>query len=263
MHVLTSPERQARAHHRYNVQTLTYVTLDEANGGIVCNLNHEGIAVQAVGALRLGQNVRVRFELHHPRVRVEARGEVMWARSSGQCGIRFLDLAPRMTHQINEWILGNLLESASQYCARTGPLFASGAPPIIGTAGEHAVSSDGLIVSSTSRKVIQLEPPSAPALQQPARAANHEVDPRETDWLSQPLSGRSLAWTIDALVVIASVLLFSLVFLLVTRELPRWPINLRSRIRRGRLRGNVLLGVLPRFRRCKPGRPPGAHDGIK
>jgi hypothetical protein len=211
---------------------LTYVTLDEANGGIVCNLNHEGIAVQAVGALRPRQNVRVRFELHHPRLRVEARGEVMWSRSSGQCGIRFLDLPPRMTHQIDEWILGNLLESASQYFARTGSMFASGAaPPMIAIAREPAGSSNGLVVSSTSRKVIQLGPASAPVLLQPAAHGmdnDRDVDPVEVDWLSQPLSGQSLAWTVDALVVIASLLLFSLVFLLVARELPRWPVNLEA-----------------------------------
>jgi protein-S-isoprenylcysteine O-methyltransferase Ste14 len=46
----------------------------------------------------------------------------------------------------------------------------------------------------------------------------------QLDWLSQPLSGRSLSWTVDALVVVAALLLFVLVFLSVTREPPRWPL---------------------------------------
>jgi len=68
-----SPARQARAKHRHELRTLTYVTLDQANGGIVRNLNHEGIAVQAVAAVRPRQQLRVRFELRYPRVRVEKK----------------------------------------------------------------------------------------------------------------------------------------------------------------------------------------------
>src|ERR1700720_845384 len=96
------PERQARTHYRHEQRTLTYVTLDDANGGIIRNLNHEGVAVQAVAALRPQQRVRLRFELRFPRLRVETRGEVVWSTSTGQCGVRFLDLPPRMVRQINE-----------------------------------------------------------------------------------------------------------------------------------------------------------------
>src|SRR5450631_930394 len=87
-----SPARQARAKHRHELRTLTYVTLDQANGGVVRNMSHEGIGVQAVAAVRPRQQVRVRFELRYPRLRVEARGEVAWSTFSGECGIRFLDL---------------------------------------------------------------------------------------------------------------------------------------------------------------------------
>ena len=109
----TSPAKQMRAQHRHELRSLTYVTLDQANGGIVRNLTHDGIGVQVVAALRPQQQLRVRFELRYPRLRVETRGEVMWATFSGQCGIRFLDLPDRTGRQINEWILGNLLEGGA------------------------------------------------------------------------------------------------------------------------------------------------------
>jgi len=143
-----APARQARAKHRTKLRTLTYVTLDQANGGIVRNLSHEGIAVQAVAALRPRQEVRVRFELRYPRLRVEARGEVTWATVSGQCGIRFLDVSPRMTRQINEWIFGNLLEGASLHSERAGSMFASSAL--------SSPEEDGLMVSAAPLKVIEL-----------------------------------------------------------------------------------------------------------
>jgi hypothetical protein len=223
-----SPTRYARAHHRQDLHTLTYVTLDEANGGIVRNVNHQGIAVQAVGALRPQQQVRVRFELRHPRLRVEAHGEVMWANPSGQCGIRFLDLPPRLTHQINEWIFGNLLESAPQYSVRPGSMFATSSFAAASPGLENAGENDGLMVSPPLRKVIPLEAPSANVAVQSRHGLDSATDALELDWLSQPLSGRTLAWTIDALIVIASLLLFALIFLSVAHELPRWPLNLEA-----------------------------------
>ena len=104
-----SPPPLGRTRHRHELRILSYVTLDQANGGIIRNLTHDGIGVQAVAAIRPRQQVRVRFELRYPRLRVETRGEVVWSTFSGQCGIRFLDLSPRTARQIDEWIFGDLL----------------------------------------------------------------------------------------------------------------------------------------------------------
>jgi hypothetical protein len=211
-----APARQARARHRHELHTLTYVTLDQANGGIVRNLSHEGIAVQAVAALRPTQQVRVRFELRDPRLRVEARGEVTWATSSGQCGIRFLDMSRRMTRQINGWIFGNLLEGASLPSERAGSMFADAAFSIR--------EEDGLMVSAAPLKVVEVavgaDPP-APMGEDAIETAQGTVG---LDWLLQPLSGRALVWTINTLVVVAALLLFALVFLSVTREPPGRPL---------------------------------------
>jgi PilZ domain len=211
--------RQARAKHRHELRTLTYVTLDQANGGIVRNLSHEGIAVQAVAAVRPQQRLRVRFELRNPRVRVEARGEVTWATFSGQCGIRFIELPPRMTRQINEWIFGNLLDGVSLHAEQAGPMFADAASVQVG--------DDGLMVSALPLKVIELPMRADAASQADLRADSDEVA-TELDWLSQPLSGRGLIWTINTLVIVAALLLFALVFLSVTGEPPRWPLAMAS-----------------------------------
>src|SRR5579871_2247780 len=113
MDAAVSSARHARLRHRHELRVLTYVTLDQANGGIVRNLTHEGIGVQAVGALRPQQQLRVRLELRYPRLRIETRGEVMWATTSGQCGIRFLDLPEDRSTELKQWIFGNLLEGVS------------------------------------------------------------------------------------------------------------------------------------------------------
>ena len=213
-----SPARQARGQHRHELRTLTYVTLDQANGGIVRNLTHDGMGVQVVAAVRPQQQLRVRFELRYPRLRVETRGEVIWATSSGQCGIRFLDVSPRTTRQINEWIFGDLLEGIPQHLGRQDSMFAKP-----GYGRSVADEDDGLIVSPKPLKVIEL-----PAQPGPRESVLEACDssPQSSaplDWLSQPLSGRGLAWTVNTLAVVAGLLLFALVFLAVTGEAPRYP----------------------------------------
>jgi len=227
-----SPARQTRTQYRHELRTLTYVTLDQANGGIVRNLTHQGIGLQVVAAVRPRQQLRVRFELKCPKLRVEMHGEVVWATFSGQCGIRFLDLPVTMKRQIDEWIFGDLLEGISLHTDATGPMFATipettdePSLPEISSARE-AEEDAGLIVSATPVKVIELpmhrEPPRLVIPRDRIPAADSQA--AQLDWLSQPLSGRSLAWTVNILMIIAALLLFGLVFLAVTREAPQWPL---------------------------------------
>lgn len=223
----TSTERQLRAQHRHELRTLTYLTLEQANGGIVRNLSQHGLGVQMVAAVCPRQHVRIRFELRYPRLRVETRGEVVWSTFSGQCGIRFLDLPAEMRQRINEWILGDLLEGISLHAERTGAMFGTSA---FNSAEPEEVESptckgmvegdDGLLISGPAPKVISL----------PVKfeTAEHIMNPvPETignlEWLSQPLSPRSLAWTIDVLMVTAALLMFAFVFLSITADVPASP----------------------------------------
>jgi len=229
------PARQARSHYRHELRTLTYVTLDEANGGVIRNLNHEGVAVQAVGALRAQQHIRLRFELRFPRLRVEAYGQVSWASPTGQCGIRFVDMAPRLSGQINQWIFSNLLDAIALEAGHSGSIFEASVMPVTGQRNPSE-ENDGLTLSSTPRPAIRLEP----ALTRRNEAAvsrfhydeNSASPAREADarssWLSRPISARSLAWFVDGLVLIAALLLFALIFLSIAHELPEWPVALSA-----------------------------------
>ena len=237
--------RQARTHYRHELRTLTYVTLDQANGGIIRNLSHEGVAVQAVAPLRQQQRVRLRFELRFPRLRVETDGQVSWASSSGQCGIRFVDLPANTSHQINQWIFANLLDAAARHAAQPRSIFGASVVSIAReeNAREEDVSddnapqeNDGLTLSSAPRNPIRLEPVSPmrdePLLRHQPReedVADPSDDPRaEPSWLSRPLSGRTLAWLVDGLVVMAALLLFAFIFLSIAHELPPWPLTLAT-----------------------------------
>jgi hypothetical protein len=226
-----SPARQVRAQLRHGLRTLTYVTLDQANGGVVRDLTYKGIGVQAVSAVRPGQVLHVRFELRSPRVMVAARGEVMWATESGQCGIRFLDLSPRMTRQISEWIFGSLLVGLPPHADSR---FSSRSLELVGE------EDDGLFVSAAPVNVIQLplrpEAAATASLRGNGGEASSEQE-AELDWLSRPLSGRGLAWTVNTLAVLAAVLLFALIVLFVIGEPPKWPVALA-------VGAAVLMGAL-------------------
>ncbi len=232
MQVVSFPARHARTHYRHELRTLTYVTLDTANGGIVRNLNGDGVAVQAVAPLRQQQRVRMRFELRFPRLRVESYGEVSWANRSGQCGIRFVNLPARTRREINQWIFANLLEGMERTSAHRS-VFEN---PSLIVEGENAISeNDGLMVSAQPRPSIRPDTGFAPpnevnnlqANRQESLLRSHSYEPdAQLNWLSRPLSGRTLAWLVDGLVVIAALLLFTLIFLSITHELPAWPLTL-------------------------------------
>lgn len=225
MNAVSVSARQARSHYRHELRTLAYVTLDDGNGGIIRNLSHEGLSVQAVARLRPEQQVRLRFELRSPRLRVEAHGQVSWSTASGQCGIRFADLPARTAYQIDEWIFANLLDALARGAANSRSIFGT---TVVSIAGDE---EDGLVVSAVPRAAIRLEPSVAEveaAEFQPEANSVDDLRPlaEELNWLSRPLSGRAIARMVDGLVLIAAVLLFSLTFLSIAHELPPWQITL-------------------------------------
>jgi len=242
MQAISLPARQTRTSYRHELSTLTYVTLDEANGGIIRNLNSGGVAVQAVGPLRPEQRVRLRFELRFPRLRVDTYGQVSWASPSGRCGIRFVDLPARTGHQIKEWIFASLLDAIARDSVLPHSMFV---PSIVAKAhvgeapGNNAQNEtsleedDGLTLSAPPRPAIRLrtnvtwrdETDDVERPTEDVLASLYPV-PATTSWLSQPLSGNTLAWMVDSLVMIAGLLLFALIFVAIAHEVPRWPLTL-------------------------------------
>jgi hypothetical protein len=234
MQVVSFPARQARSHYRHELRTLTYVTLDAANGGIIRNLNSEGVAVQAVAPLRHEQRVRLRFELRFPRLRVDTYGQVSWAGSSGQCGIRFVDLPIQTSRQIDQWIFSNLLDEIAREDAQGRPIFANLASSLSveENSVEKAEKNDGLTVSATYRQPIRIESPPVdrnepqiPIQHQQENLQDADLRPDAMNWLARPISPQTLAWTVDSLVMIAGLLLFALIFLSIAHELPPWPLT--------------------------------------
>jgi hypothetical protein len=225
----SSLAKHARTHYRHELRTLIYVTLDEGNGGIIRNLSNRGVSLQAVAALRPQQRVRLRFELRQPRLRVETYGEVTWAKSSGQCGIRFVELPATIGCLISEWIFGNLLDSISRDETAVNSSFEVAA--FESAAASTPAASDGLMLSGAVRSAICLGPEAVSSQLADGRSEAEQTRADVSsaiarDWLAQPLSYRSLARLADSLVVIAAVLLFAVIFVSIAKEIPRWPLVL-------------------------------------
>ncbi len=218
------PARGVNRQYRHELRTLTYVTLDAANGGIVRNLSQDGVAVQAVAALRQQQQrVRVRFELRFPRLRIDASGQISWANSTGQCGIRFTDLSEHTRQQIGEWIFSNLLDTMAREAQNSSSIFASATDAVQQEGLEESI---GLTLSPAARPVIRLEDSSSTGMDAPIPQQDEVGGLLDEFRLSRSLSGRTLAWLVDSLIVVAGLCLFILVFLSIARELPQWRLTL-------------------------------------
>jgi hypothetical protein len=200
-----SPSDLPRVYYRHPINSLIYVHLDEGNGGIIRNLGQGGAAIQAVGPLQVKQNVRMRFDLINPRARIDVRAEVAWTNSEGQAGLRFLDIAPQVKSQLNDWIFATLLRGIEL------------ASPVL----THPEESDDLILSPLGIPTIRL-----PRTDVRPPAAEEPVETVSLAWWPWPVPARVLAGLMDGLVLFSAVLIFFCIFLSIVHALPPWPVTL-------------------------------------
>ncbi|HEV2698045.1 MAG TPA: PilZ domain-containing protein [Terriglobales bacterium] len=189
--------RQRRQHPRFPLRSLSYVKLDQANGGIVRDINESGIAIQAVAPLQPNREVKLSFDLLSPRVRVETTGHVAWSDPSGQGGIQFSSLTLRTQRALRDWILTQMLSGAS--LSGRDSMFQSLEPQ--------------LILSAASRPAIVFPP-----------AAVSEDDSARVAWGFLSLSIRGFSIFVDTLVLLCAILLFSISSLAIMGGMPAWPL---------------------------------------
>ncbi|HKV05812.1 MAG TPA: TonB family protein [Candidatus Acidoferrales bacterium] len=97
------PPSDRRAHSRLPLKSLSYVVLDEGNGGIILNISEGGLAVQAVTSLMDEQLPAVRFQLSQAHEWLETKARITWTgRSRKVAGLRFVDLPEQARGQIRE-----------------------------------------------------------------------------------------------------------------------------------------------------------------
>jgi Tfp pilus assembly protein PilZ len=201
-----------RGHYRHQIQTLAYVNVDQANGGVIRNLGDSGMAIQAVTPLYINQQVFLRFDLANPRVRLEAKGRVAWADPVGQAGIEFLALSQRAKRLLKEWIFVQLMASAEHSAGDTTYLY-----------GKSTQEAAELSFSSHARPAIRLERRASGALASDDENRSH---PLQLTWLPFAISASALSWLVDSLILISAVLLFAVIAIAMLGAVPSWPVAL-------------------------------------
>jgi DNA-binding response OmpR family regulator len=119
--------RERRRAFRVPVQAPVEITLPDSRkvDGILLDLSETGMEVLTAEPLERGAMLAFHFELSDRTLEIEARGEVAWANSNGQTGVRFLDLAETFSARLKTWlqaaasILGSEASEAVPHCKLT------------------------------------------------------------------------------------------------------------------------------------------------
>lgn len=181
--------------YRHKLRTLACVDLGSTGGGILRDLGQSGLAIQAATPLPIGEQIEMRLDLSNPRCHVDAIGRIVWTDSTAQAGVKFLPLSARSQRALSEWIFSQLLADASR-----------------------ATGEGELLFSSTARPAIRLDQ---------TRLLSSFMPVAEDDFprlrlLGFAVSAPRFARVVDGLVLLCSVLLFSLISLFLIDILPGW-----------------------------------------
>ncbi|HEX4003585.1 MAG TPA: TonB family protein [Candidatus Acidoferrales bacterium] len=131
---LAGPDR--RTYSRQPVRTITYVELDEGNGGIVLNASEGGLSVQAVMGLMEESLPKMRFRLSQSKGWLETAARVAWANESRKvAGLQFVDMPEEARLQIREWLA---LEAAERESSNDAPAMSEREIPGVATEPERA-----------------------------------------------------------------------------------------------------------------------------
>jgi TonB family protein len=101
-----SPETERRESPRVSPNSLSYVNLDETNGGILLNVSESGLAVQA--AMNVMEDVlpNVRLQIPRSKMRIEGSARVVWTSDSRKkVGIQFEHLPEEARKQLRDWLV--------------------------------------------------------------------------------------------------------------------------------------------------------------
>jgi len=220
--VSTAPEASAfvgelprhRRYYRQRLQSLAHVYLGKENGGIVRDVSEAGVSVQSVIPLHPAEEVHLRFDLMNPKTRIESEGRVIWADPLGQSGIEFVNLSQPAKDMLKGWLLTQLLSGADRV-VHSDSMFLRSAD------SENRIH---LWFSPDARPPIVLSPQE----EIPEAPAGEKTETRERDVAATPfgMSACTIRWLTDGLILLCSVLLFSVLAVSMVHEFPSWPFGL-------------------------------------
>lgn len=108
--------RERRRAHRVPVQAPVQIRVagEDEIEGILLDVSQTGIDVLAAQALHPAALIGLRFTLPDGSVEVDAQGEVAWANSNGQSGVRFLEVPASQAEKLNAWVQANTPDAVAE-----------------------------------------------------------------------------------------------------------------------------------------------------
>jgi len=99
-------KRERRRAYRVPVQAAVELTLPDSRKaeGILLDLSETGLDILTAEPQATGALLNFRFQLPDGSLEIHAAGEVAWAKSNGQSGVRFLDLDGPVKSQLHNWL---------------------------------------------------------------------------------------------------------------------------------------------------------------
>src|SRR5579864_6771235 len=108
--------RERRRSFRVPVQAPVQVSVPggEQIEGILLDLSQTGMDVLAAQPLAPSALIGLRFTLPDGSVEIDAHGEVAWANSNGQSGVRFIDVPETQAEQLKTWVDANTPDTTAE-----------------------------------------------------------------------------------------------------------------------------------------------------
>ena len=108
--------RERRRSYRVPVQAPVQIRVagEDEIEGILLDVSQTGIDVLAAQALHPAALIGLRFTLPDGSVEVDAQGEVAWANSNGQSGVRFLEVPASQAEKLNAWVQANTPDAVAE-----------------------------------------------------------------------------------------------------------------------------------------------------
>ena len=108
--------RERRRSYRVPVQAPVQLSVPggEQIEGILLDLSQTGMDVLAAQPLAPSALIGLRFTLPDGSVEIDAHGEVAWANSNGQSGVRFIDVPESQAEQLKTWVDANTPDTTAE-----------------------------------------------------------------------------------------------------------------------------------------------------
>jgi DNA-binding response OmpR family regulator len=105
-------KRERRRSFRVPIQVPVQVRVQDGQEieGVLLDLSEDGMDLLAAQPTHQGAAISAHFSLPGETTRVEVRGEVAWANSNGQSGVRFIDLSGNVRAILRTWVLAHAEE---------------------------------------------------------------------------------------------------------------------------------------------------------